>query len=183
MANSIFKIEWHWIEFGPADTWSVVLAKLRNAGISEKDLSRTVYAIRLSAKFGINYPKGVSPTLYVGEGHLKQRVDAHRKWLKEMEKIFGPLKLQLAVSTPRVRNNKIAYKEVEAALIQFFIKKYGSAPFKNSDIEYQKFDHVFEKKSLSEALMPGSGTRYYWAVEPTKINKFYSVFHRTHKAS
>jgi hypothetical protein len=181
MARTIFALKWHWITFDPSDTWSVILPKLRNAGIAEANLSRTVYSIRLSARFGIKYPKGVSPTLYVGEGYLKQRVEAHRKWLGEMRKTFGPLKLQLAVAMPRVKNNAVAYKEAEAALIQFFLKKYGSAPFKNADIEYQKYGHRFETKSLAEALTPGSGARYDWAVEPTHINKFYKVFIQTHQ--
>ncbi len=175
-----FELKWHWINFDTDDTWSVVLRKLKNAGLREVDLSRSVYAIRLKADFGIRYPKGVSPTLYVGEGRLRQRVDAHRKWLREMEKTFGELSLQLAVSTPRVQNNSVAYREVEAALIQFFLSKYGSAPFKNSNKEYQKYGHVFLKSSLAEPLTPGSGTRYHWAVEPTHINKFYDVFVRTH---
>lgn len=181
MAKTVFELKWHWIKFETSDTWSAVLAKLKNRGIKERDLSRCVYSIRLAAKFGINYPNGVSPTLYVGEGRLKQRVESHRKWLKEMEKTFGPLGLQLAVATPRVQNNRVAYKEAEAALIQRFIEKYHSAPFKNSNIEYQKYGHSFTKKSLNEALTPGSGTRYHWAVEPTHINRFYGVFHKTHR--
>jgi len=176
-----FKLHWHWIDFDTEHTWATVLRKLKNAGVREHDLSRSVYAIRLKARFGIKYPKGVSPTLYVGEGRLRQRVETHRKWLREMEKTFGDLSLQLAVATPRVQNNSVAYKEVEAALIQFFLKKYGSAPFKNSDIEYQKFGHVFTASSLAEPLTPGKGTRYHWAVEPTHINSFYKVFMRTHR--
>ena len=176
----IFTLKWHWINFDTQHTWDQILNKLKNAGIREVHLSRSVYAIRLKANFGIKYPKGISPTLYVGEGHLKQRVEAHKKWLCEMEKTFGDLSLQLAVATPRVQNNSVAYKEVEAALIQFFLQKYGSAPFKNSNIEYQKYGHSFAKSSLAEPLTPGSGTRYHWAVEPTHINKFYDVYVRTH---
>jgi hypothetical protein len=85
------------------------------------------------------------------------------------------------VATPRVKHNAVAYKETEAALIQCFVKKYGSAPLKNSHIEYQKFDHHFNKASLHEALTPGKGTRYHWAIEPTHINPFYSVFAKTHQ--
>lgn len=176
----VFELKWHWVNFDTEHTWLEVLRKLKNAGVSEDSLSRSVYAIRLKAGFGIKYPKGVSPTLYVGEGHLKQRVETHKKWLREMEKTFGDLSVQLAVSTPRVQNNAVAYKEVEAALIQFFIRKYGSAPFKNSNIEYQKYGHVFSNSSLTEPLTPGRGTRYHWAVEPTHINKFYNVYSRTH---
>lgn len=178
-----FELKWHWINFDTHHTWPEVLRKLQNAGVRERDLSRSVYAIRLKARFGIKYPKGVSPTLYVGEGRLKQRVAAHKEWLLEMEKTFGDLSLQLAVATPRVQNNALAYKEVEAALIQFFLEKYGSAPFKNSNIEYQRFGHIFAQASLAEPLTPGSGTRYHWAVEPTHINSFYKVYARTHCAA
>ena len=121
----IFTLKWHWINFDTQHTWDQILNKLKNAGIREMHLSRSVYAIRLKANFGIKYPKGISPTLYVGEGHLKQRVEAHKKWLCEMEKTFGDLSLQLAVATPRVQNNSVAYKEVEAALIQFFLQNMG----------------------------------------------------------
>lgn len=181
MAKTIFELKWHWIKFGTTETWSVVLGKLKSQGIKEHHLSRCVYSIRLAAKFGIKYPNGVSPTLYVGEGRLKQRVESHRKWLREMEKTFGSLGLQLAVATPRVQNNKVAYKEAEAALIQHFLEKYHSAPFKNSNIEYQKFGHSFTKASLNEALTPGNGARYHWAVEPTHINPFRDVFRKTHR--
>ena len=180
-SKSPFSLKWSWIKFKTSDTWAVVLEKLKNRGVHEKNLSRCVYSIRIAAKFGIKYPNGVSPTLYVGEGRLRQRVDSHRKWLKEMEKTFGPIGLQLAVATPRVQNNKVAYKEAEAALIQFFLKKYHSAPFKNSNIEYQKFGHTFTHGSLAEALTPGQGTRYHWAVEPTHISSFYKVYAKTHQ--
>lgn len=117
MAKNLYPIAWHWIKLETTDTWSVVLRKLKNSGIKERALSRCVYSIRISARFAIKYPGGVSPTLYVGEGRLRQRVDSHRKWLAEFEKVFGPLKLELAVATPRVQNNTLAYKETEAALI------------------------------------------------------------------
>lgn len=176
MAKNPYPIAWHWIKLETTDTWSVVLRKLKNAGIKEEALSRSVYSIRISAKFAIKYPGGVSPTLYVGEGRLRQRVDSHRKWLSELEKVFGPVKLELAVATPRVQNNSLAYKETEAALIQFFVKKYRSAPFKNSHIEYQKFGHTFVRENVAAALTPGKGTRYRWAIEPTKINPFYKTY-------
>ena len=181
MANATYDLEWAWIDFKSSDTWSVVLKKLKREQVRESELARSVYVIRIKSRIGIAYPNGMSPVLYVGEGRLKQRVDSHRKWLTQMEKTFGELALQLTVATPRVRNNAVAYKETEAALIQFFIEKYGSAPLKNSHVEYQKFDHAFTKVSLAEALTPGNGAKYYWAVQPTTINAFHSVFVQTHR--
>jgi hypothetical protein len=181
MTTKALSINWHWIKFETSDTWAVVLRKLQNAGIKNTQLSRCVYSIRISAKFAIKYPNGVSPTLYIGEGHLHQRIDSHRKWLAKLEKVFGEVKLEVAVAMPRVQNNSLAYKETEAALIQFFLKKYGSAPFKNSHIEYQRFGHVFVRSDLAVALTPGRGTRYHWAIEPTKINPFYKIYAHTHQ--
>jgi len=95
--------------------------------------------------------------------------------------LFGDIPLVLAVATPRVRNNNVAYKESEAARMQFFVNKYGSAPLRNNHIEHQKYGHSYAATELREALTPGKGMRFRWAIQPMKANKFYKTY-VTHKA-
>ena len=64
-------------------------------------------------------------------------------WLREMKETFGKTLFEFVVAMPRVRNNPNAYKDAEAALIHLFDKKYGSAPLKNGQFEYQKFGYEF----------------------------------------
>ncbi len=108
------EIKWKWIELHPKDTWSVIEDKLCRTGVILDQLSRSVYVIRAAGPFAIKHPKKYSPTLYIGEGRIKQRVTSHRKWLSSIYGLTGELVIEVAICVPRVRNNTQAHREFEA---------------------------------------------------------------------
>lgn len=64
MTKSV-SIEWFWIDWSVGDTWrKAVLPRLEEEGVKESSLERCVYLIRANGMFAIEYPKGISPTLY-----------------------------------------------------------------------------------------------------------------------
>ena len=175
-------IEWKWIGLDPTDTWSVIEAKLVDAGVNLKTLPRSVYIIRAADSFAIRYPNHYSPTLYIGEGRFKQRVTSHRKWLTTIYDLTGDFPLEVAICFPRVQNNKEAHKEFEAYLLGVFFKRYGSLPLRNKNHENIRYGHVYDRIATSFVLGPGSGRKYKWALEPLKANPFYKGYVKTHKA-
>jgi hypothetical protein len=79
----------------PTETWrKVTLPKLLKVGLTEPELTRSVYVIRLNGDFCIQYPTGQSPTLYIGEGRFNQRIAAHRKWVEELKELVGEFTFQ-----------------------------------------------------------------------------------------
>lgn len=172
------KLEFSWIQLSTTETWSRLLVKLRREEVEEKNLSRSVYVLRIGDKYAIQYPRGASPTLYIGEGHLQQRIDAHGKWLANLKGLVGEINFELGVATPRVRNNLVAYKDCEAALIQFFLKKYGSLPLRNRHKEYPRISHNYRQLDLSNAVTVGRGKRYQWAIQPMRANPFHKAYAR-----
>jgi hypothetical protein len=173
-------IEWFWIELHPEDTWSKILAKLKNADVMIERLPRSVYVIRAANSFAIKYPKKHSPTLYIGKGRFKQRVTSHRKWLATMYKLTGEFPLEVAICFPRVKNNEQAHKEFEAHLLSTFFDRFGSLPLQNTNHEVQRYNHRYEKIATSEVLGTGKGKKYMWAMEPLTSNPFYKTFVKTH---
>ena len=173
-------IEWKWIKLHPDDTWAMIEEKLLDSNVDIGLLSRSVYVIRVANSFAIKYPNKYSPTLYIGEGRFKQRIMSHQKWLSTICILTGAT-LEVAICTPRVRNNKQAHKEFEAHLLNVFSTRYGSLPLQNKINEYAKFDHIYERIATTEVLGPGKGKKYKWALEPLKANSFYKAYVKTHR--
>lgn len=174
-------LTWHRIEWDPDETWKrTTLPKLAKAGVSEGDLARCVYVLRLNGNFCIQYPTGQSPTLYVGEGNFRQRINAHRSWVAELEELAGDFSFQVCVAMPRVRKNVYAYQDCEAALIERFAIHYGSAPMWNKQFESRRNSYVYSERQMDQALCKRSGAKYKWAVAPLKASGFYENYVRTH---
>ncbi len=74
-------ISWRWIDFDPSMTKTAITAAILTTGAKEELLDRGVYVIRIKPPFGIAYPGGHSPTLYIGEGNVPSRLYGHRKWV------------------------------------------------------------------------------------------------------
>lgn len=179
MATQV-QIAWKWIEINTNTTKAQIKKLLKEHGIKDDDLTRAVYVIRAKDVFAIEYPLGVSPTLYIGEGKFFQRIDIHRKWIKQIfeQKILFPL--EIAVATPRVKHNAVAYKELEAFLLHEFETNFGSLPMNNKNHETIKFGHKYDSSEINSVIGLGRGKRYKWAIKPMKSNAFHSLFHRTH---
>lgn len=174
-------LNWHRLDWDPDETWKkVTLPKLAAMAISEKDLARSVYVLRLNGNFCIQYPWGQSPTLYIGEGRFSQRINAHRSWVTELEELVGDFSFQVCIAMPRVRNSPDTYRDCEAALILRFWEKFGSAPMWNKQYESRLFDYEYNQRQMDQALCKRSGAKYKWAVAPMRSSGFYKNFVRTH---
>jgi hypothetical protein len=174
-------LNWKRISWEPTDTWAkCVVPKLDEVGVKEADLGRSVYVIRLNGNFCVGYPKLRSPTVYIGEGNFKQRIDAHREWVGELKELIGAVSFDVRIATPRVRNNPDAYLDVEAALLERSGKLFGTAPLWNKQFESRRFDYTYDDEALNSVLTVGRGTRYRWAITPMPSCSFHDNFHRTH---
>lgn len=182
MGRSV-NISLHWasIEVNPSDTWEkTIVPRLIDQGVDLTKLSRSVYVIRLNGNFCIEYPRGQSPVLYIGEGNFQQRVTSHRAWIGELEELVGQFSFEVRIATPRVTNNSIAYRDCEAFMIERFRKLFGSAPLRNSQVETRQCPHFnYNRAKVDEALKIGRGRRFQWAFKPMRSSSFYKYYNKT----
>lgn len=167
----------------PHETWRTdLLPRLINHGANEADMTRSVYAIRLAGNFSIKYPRGDSPTVYLGEGSFGSRIMSHRKWASLLVDLVGQFAFQVCVATPRVKKQPKTYLDCEAALLQRFGERYGTAPLWNKQFERRRFTHhTYSQEKLDYVLGKRRGSRYEWALQPLKASPFYDNYHRTHR--
>ena len=176
------EIKWRWIDFDPSMTKKAITSALIAEGAKEAQLDRGVYVIRIKPPFGIAYPAGHSPTLYIGEGHVPSRLYGHREWVKRFQSLGYAFPTEVAFAFPRVRKNEHAYKNFEAHLLEVFFRRFGTLPLRNSIHETRHFNHTYTKVATHGIIGPGSGTKHTWAIQPLPANSFRSVFQRTHAA-
>lgn len=174
-------LDWKRIDWMPKETWKKdILPKLEAVGLSLADLKRSVYVIRLNGEFCIQYPRGQSPTIYIGEGRFGQRINSHRAWVKELEELVGDFAFQVRVAVPRVKNNVDAYLDCESALLNRFGELFGTAPLWNKQYESRRNGYEYNDKQVNQAICKGSGAKYKWAIAPMKSSSFFENFKRTH---
>ena len=174
-------LAWKRIDWLPDETWKKqTLPKLAAEGLNPKDLKRSVYVIRLNGNFCIDYPKGTSPALYIGEGNFYQRITSHRKWVTELKELVGDFSFQVCLAIPRVQNNNDAYLDAEAEILDRFRQKFGTAPLWNKQFEKRRTHYEYACRSIDQAICKRSGAKYEWALRPMKSSPFYADFLRTH---
>lgn len=177
---ALVRVDWVWFDFDPSMTAGKIKSAITTRGVKPSLLDRGVYVVRLKSPFGIAYPKGHSPTLYIGEGKVVSRLCGHRDWVERLQGLGYPFPIEVACAFPRVQKNTAAYKELEAHLLAVFYRRYGTLPLKNSIHETRKFQHAYAKVATHGIIGPGSGTKHMWAISPLPANSFRTVFERTH---
>lgn len=173
-------IDWYWIDFDPSETKQRIQRRLEDKNADPRLFAKAVYVIRLKPPFSIGYPTRHTPVLYIGEGKLLSRLNAHRKWAVRMRSLGYKFELEVACCFPRVQKNANAYKVFEAHLLNVFHSRYGSLPLKNSIHENMAYDHRYGRVATNGILGPGSGTNHMWAIRPLPSNPFQEVFEKTH---
>lgn len=175
-------LDWTVVHWDAAETWNkTLLPRLLDAGLKESELPRCVYVIRLQGIFAIAYPEGESPTVYVGKGRIGQRLQSHKKWASELRELVGVTEYQLCVAAPRVKNQPNTYTDCEAAVIQRFRQRYGSAPLWNKKVERRRYHHHhYSQRKIDYAIGQRSGARYKWALQPMRASPFYVSYQKTH---
>jgi hypothetical protein len=173
---------WQRIKWLPEDSWSKkTLPELEKMGLTTIELKRAVYVIRLNGDYCIDYPKDTSPTVYVGEGNFHQRIMKHREWVIELKQLVGSFEFEVCIAVPRVRNSIYAYQDAEAAILDHFAERYGSAPLWNKQFEKRRCPHYeYSPKSINDVIGKRSGSRYEWAIRPLNSSPFYKNFLKTH---
>ncbi len=179
----IVPLSWTCVDWLPHETWKTdLLPRLIEHGAVEGSLKRSVYAIRLAGNFAISYPKGESPTVYIGEGSFGTRIASHRSWARKLVDLVGEFSFQVCVATPRVRKQPNTYLDCEAALLQRFGDRFGTAPLWNKQFEKRRFlHHVYSQDKLDYVLGKRSGAKYEWALRPMRASPFYTNYMKTHR--
>lgn len=174
-------LQWKAIDWLPEETWKKSLVpKLENEGIRIPDLKRSVYIIRLNGDFAVDYHRGESPCVYVGEGNFYSRIMQHKSWVREIRELVGKFSFQVCIATPRVKNNSEAYLDTEAALLQRFAFHFHTAPLWNKQFEARRCEHYeYSEKQLDYGLCKRSGAKYKWAIRPMKSSLFYDSYQKT----
>ncbi|MFC2006939.1 hypothetical protein ACFLUQ_02115 [Chloroflexota bacterium] len=174
-------VNWTWIKWNIGNKWRRdILPQLNYYQIPEYQLERCVYVVRANGDFTIKYPLGSSPTLYIGQGNFKSRLEQHKNWLKPLCELTKDFPFLIGLSFPRVRNNEKVYCDLEAFLIQEFKSIYGLAPLKNKKMQKRlNPNYIYiPKNDVRGAIMTGSGNRYSWALEPLPSNEFYYDYYK-----
>ncbi len=173
-------LAWDWLEWKPGYTWTKnIIPQLREAKVNVESLDRCVYVIRVNGIFAINYPKKISPVIYIGEGSFQQRLNRHKDWLGDLGNLVHDYSFEIGVAIPRVKNSPDAYRDCEAALILKFREMHGAAPLANRQIENRMFDYEYSERGMKEALQIGMGVRYHWAIKPMPASTLYEGYHKT----
>ncbi len=192
MLASIKETEIHWvvpirIKFGfmgleEEHASRIIRALIRDSWPKIKYSKQCIYFIRLTGDVVPSYPDGTSPTVYIGEGDARARLLGHTKWLSPLITSVPGLGLEVIIAEVVRPNNTTLYQFVEADLIAWFAKKYGSIPWFNRQREKSKegtYDYEPEtEKALKAKLHPGPGNSFNWAIQPTKTNDFFTRWNK-----
>lgn len=178
------RITWTWFDWKPGYKWSEdILPQLEAANLNEEQLKNCVYVIRVNGLFAIRYPKGTSPTLYIGCGNFRDRLKSHdNNWLCSLTELVGEnFFFKVGVCIPGIEKNVIADRDFEAAMLIEFKNIYGCAPLNNSQMQKRLSDYEYSPDdAIKSAIMIGKGVRYLWDISPMKSNALYNSYWKTH---
>lgn len=160
-------------------------AGYRDQGVSEEQMERSVYIVRLTGSFVLQYPRCNSPVLYIGRGDAPSRLARHvPNWLVNVFYFGSDTEVEVRMLRPRRRGRADYYKNVEADLLKMFSKRTGSLPMFNKCRE-TKFEDCIDygssqQRRLNQQIGVGSGKRPHWAITPTRANPNYDTYHTGH---
>lgn len=171
------RVQWEWLNWNHGDVWSEdMVPQLERHGLSEQDLRTCVYVIAANGLFAIDYPRGVSPALYIGSGNFKHRLMQHQSWLSEITSLVHDYSFSIAVCKPRSKAH-LVHKDMEGALLHKIREMYGCIPIRNNRIENPYVEYRYQSEAeFKRPLMIGRGVRYHWAIRPLKSNRFYKSY-------
>lgn len=147
------------------------------------ELKRSVYIIRMSGSFIIDYPNGPSPVVYVGRGDSVNRLATHlKKWASEVFTWGSDTTIEIRILRPSRKNRADYFKNVEADLLEMFAVRFGGLPLINSRYE-QKYQGLVnygnsQVTRLNQAIGIGKGKKHKWAIRPLPSNVHYHTYFR-----
>lgn len=169
--------QWYTIKIAPSDTVDEIVQKLVRKGADPKEFPNSVYVIRLASKFLIQYsPKKFSPVIYIGEGRLRNRLDKHRRWLTDLQKLLPQASFEVKVCFPRSARSTALNRPYEAHLLLQFCKQFGQLPLRNRKQQLIDEGINFSRTGRQQALGPGTGKKYTWAIKPLPAQVAFTKF-------
>lgn len=144
-------------------------------GKALKDVRKGVYVICLSKPFTIQYEKGQSEIIYIGQGNVSSRLKTHfsRSLFRFMQSLSGA-NFDFHIAEPKrpgIGKSKVYYKHIEFLLLDKFKQRHGGTeikyPLLNTNAGSDK-KFGLEKGSGWEKPLKASGKKPSWALEPTK---------------
>ena len=147
-----------------------------------KTISHGVYVIRLASGMSVEYSKGHSPVLYIGQGAVESRLKAHYHFkLFDFMRSLGSVNFDFYVCEPWKKYHRDGdyHQQVEYDLISDFATTYGGIEDSgfplmnkikgsNKDIEATE---TWWRKPLKR-----SGSKINWILRPGPNSEFLGVF-------
>ena len=172
------EVDWVKIVLSPPCRWRDVRKQI-DAKPRLADADKAIYVVRILGAFAINYDYKASPVLYIGSGHLQQRLQSQLKWLNELAKRVKGVKLEIWFFQPRPKLNGDIRRDVEAELLTRFLDLHGAVPLFNARHEAPENRHTYvPDKALKSALVLGKEKSFQWALVPLPPNSSYKTYHR-----
>ena len=166
-------LKWYKIAIDSNDSFLDITEKLEKKNIDSALFPNSVYVIRIAKGFIIEYPKKkLSPVIYIGQGKLRGRFFAHRKWLGKFSSLLHGVQLEASFCFPRSPEGSRLNKQLEAHLINRFEQVHGRKPLNNKKREPLDPDFTHSAKLDGQVFGNGIGKKYPWAISPRNGNPF-----------
>lgn len=158
----------------------IMRAIMQESWPSMRRPTQCVYIIRLVGEVAVDYPGGVSPVIYVGEGNAYGRLYQHANWLSSLIASVPQIGIEVRIAEIARRNHDKLYQYIEADLLRWFADDYHSLPWFNRQRERAKearYDYEHEAElCLRRHLGIGAGNAFLWAIKPTHNNDQYDPY-------
>ncbi len=143
-----------------------------------------VYVVRLKGDVAIAYGEDFSPVIYIGEGNAASRLHDNAEWIAELLVAVPNAEIEVRVADCVRTNDTELCQYVEADLISAFVQKFSYLPWFNR----QREKKYLGKRSYSaevwtefnQRIGKVQGSRYLWAIRPTKNNSQYEHYSAGH---
>lgn len=175
--------------------WNMIDGKIRNQimfyldGLWEKqsnsqrslsDVTQGVYVISLSDNLSIDYDGSPSKVIYIGRGKTRSRIYNHLKlWVRYLSDSLQDIALDIWMTEIRVNGNKVAFKEVETDLLNYFHDKVRCYPLQNSKSgDYHEKIHEYGE-DWNLPLRNPTNIQNGWSIRPLRNNPWAQEFEET----
>jgi hypothetical protein len=141
-----------------------------------------VYVVRLKGDVAIAYGDKFSPVIYIGEGNAATRLRDHARWISQLLIAVPNAAIEVRVADCVRKRDQNLCQFVEADLLESFSEKYGCLPWFNLQREpkhanKREYDGAV-RTEFNQRIGKVQGSRYLWAIQPTRNNDQYDPYAR-----
>ena len=135
---------------------------------------RCVYVARLGGGVAIEYPRHLSPVIYIGDGNSSDRVSAPVDLLAPFAVRMPHFLIEADIAQINPAKDPTLYRSVVTDLLAWFNEEYGTLPWFNQHLTPGTAGGcAYEegaRKTLRRHIGIGAGTSYTQTIRPT-LNK------------